>query len=37
LAPSVIAGLDPAIHPFTDKMDHRVTTLRVGPVMTKVP
>jgi hypothetical protein len=31
----VIAGLDPAIHPFSEKMDHRVTALRAGPVMTK--
>jgi hypothetical protein len=31
----VIAGLDPAIHLFTKKkMDHRVTRLRRGPVMT---
>jgi hypothetical protein len=30
----VIAGLDPAIHPFGEKMDHRVTPLRAGPVMT---
>jgi hypothetical protein len=31
----VIAGLDPAIHPLR-KMDHRVTRLRRGPVMTPV-
>jgi hypothetical protein len=32
---SVIAGLDPAIHPLR-KMDHRVTRLRRGPAMTTV-
>jgi len=31
---SVMAGLDPAIHLFLGKMDHRVTALRAGPVMT---
>jgi hypothetical protein len=31
----VIAGLDPAIHPFR-KMDHRVTARCAGPVMTIV-
>src|SRR5436190_9805125 len=32
---SVIAGLDPAIHPSPQKeMDHRVSALRAGPVMT---
>ena len=31
---TVIAGLDPAIHLFSEKMDHRVTALRAGPVMT---
>jgi hypothetical protein len=29
-----MAGLDPAIHRFICKMDHRVTALRAGPVMT---
>jgi hypothetical protein len=34
-SPLVIAGLDPAIHPFRKKrMDHRVSALRAGPVMT---
>jgi hypothetical protein len=32
-SPLVIAGLDPAIHLFR-KMDHRVSALRAGPVMT---
>jgi hypothetical protein len=33
----VIAGLDPAIQPFGIlTMDHRVSPLRGGPVMTKV-
>jgi hypothetical protein len=31
----VIAGLDPAIHPLR-KMDHRVTRLWRGPVMTSI-
>jgi hypothetical protein len=31
---SVIAGLDPAIHSFCKEMDHRITALRAGPVMT---
>ena len=31
---AVIAGLDPAIHLFAKKLDHRVTALRAGPVMT---
>jgi hypothetical protein len=30
----VIAGLDPAIHHFRKKIDHRVSALRAGPVMT---
>jgi hypothetical protein len=30
----VIAGLDPAIHLFSLKMDHRVSALRAGPVKT---
>jgi hypothetical protein len=30
----VMRGLDPRIHPF-EKMDCRVSTLRVGPAMTK--
>jgi hypothetical protein len=30
----VMAGLDPAIH-HPRKMDHRVTPLRGGPVMTR--
>jgi hypothetical protein len=30
----VIAGLDPAIHPHLHQMDHRVSALRTGPVMT---
>jgi hypothetical protein len=33
---AVIAGLDPAIHRFSEMMDHRVSVLRTGPVMTKV-
>ena len=33
---AVIAGLDPAIHLFSEMMDHWVTALRAGPVMTKV-
>jgi hypothetical protein len=33
---SVIAGLDPAIHHLRKKMEHRVTPLRGGPVMTAV-
>jgi len=28
------AGLDPAIHLFRKTMDHRVSALRAGPVMT---
>jgi iron complex transport system substrate-binding protein len=35
MVPRVIAGLDPAIHLFR-KMDHRVSGLRPGPVMTLV-
>ena len=31
---AVIAGLDPAIHLLRKKLDHRVTPLRGGPVMT---
>jgi hypothetical protein len=30
---AVIAGLDPAIHHFCEKLDHRVTALRGGRVM----
>jgi hypothetical protein len=33
-----MAGLDPAIHQktFSHTLDHRVTALRAGPVMTAV-